>query len=99
MTNSSTGGDREKRLQDVLLGYLRGIDAGAPADREELLRRHPDLANELRTFFADQDRFDKLAAPLRRERQPGGLGGATSRAHRARGLCHREFRTGCLAVG
>src|SRR2546423_1913206 len=73
----STG--RDARLQEVLLAYLRAVDGGTPPDRDELLRRHADLADDLRTFFADQDRLDPLAAPLPRE-PPARGGGPGSRA-------------------
>src|SRR5262245_26276610 len=59
---------REQRLQDVLLVYLQEIDAGDTPDRQELLRRHPDLASELAAFFADQDRLQQVAQRLRSER-------------------------------
>jgi hypothetical protein len=59
---------REQRLQDVLLVYLQEIDAGRTPDRQELLRRHADLAVELAAFFADQDRLEQVAQRLRSER-------------------------------
>jgi hypothetical protein len=40
--NESAG--RDERLREVLLRHLQDVDAGGAPDREELLRRHPDLA-------------------------------------------------------
>src|SRR5262249_45483201 len=46
--------------------------AGQPPDREELLRRHPNLADDLRRFFADQDQLERIARPLRDATQGTG---------------------------
>jgi tRNA A-37 threonylcarbamoyl transferase component Bud32 len=62
--------DREQRLDQVIADYLAAQDAGIAPAREALLAAHPDLAEDLRSFFREHDRLGRLAAPLRAGVEP-----------------------------
>ena len=57
--------DREAQLNEVIAAYLEDLEAARSPDRAELLARHPDLAAELASFFANQDHLDRMTAPFR----------------------------------
>jgi WD40 repeat protein len=65
--------DREQLLDEVITAYLKAAVTGADPDPAAWLARYPDLADELREFFADRRSVDRVAAPLRdRTLAPGG---------------------------
>jgi WD40 repeat protein/tRNA A-37 threonylcarbamoyl transferase component Bud32 len=64
--------DREQRLDEVITEYLKAVEAGCRPDPTEWLARHPDLADDLSAFLADQGSIDRVAAPLRQIAEPEG---------------------------
>src|SRR6202790_2425504 len=56
--------ERQQRFEAVLADYLRAVEAGQSPDQRELLARHPDLADELTSFFANRAEFAALAGPV-----------------------------------
>jgi serine/threonine-protein kinase len=55
---------REQRFNEILAAYLEEIEAGRTPDRQQLLARHPDLAEELAAIFDNQDHLPRLSAPF-----------------------------------
>jgi hypothetical protein len=53
------------RLGEILGAYFVAVEEGCAPSRQELLEQHPDLAAELAEYFAEQDRLDRMVAPLR----------------------------------
>jgi hypothetical protein len=52
-------------LDAVIAAYMLAVEAGDVPNRQELLDCHPQHADALRVFFADLDRMDRVASPLR----------------------------------
>ncbi len=52
-------------LDAVIATYMLAVEAGNVPNRQELLDQHPEHAEALRAFFADLDRMDRVASPLR----------------------------------
>lgn len=56
--------DRARDLDAIIADYLQARDEGRPFDRDALLARHPDLADELSRFFDGDDRVEWLVASI-----------------------------------
>src|SRR5262245_11869724 len=54
---------RQERLEAVLAEYLRRVEAGEKLDRPAILAEHPDLAADLREFFANQAHLARIVGP------------------------------------
>jgi serine/threonine-protein kinase len=65
MGNPEAAAAKDQRVQAILHDYLLARDEGRAPDHQEILRRHPELADELQALFADQDRLDQLAQSMR----------------------------------
>jgi WD40 repeat protein/serine/threonine protein kinase len=65
MTREQAEPSLEQRVDEAIAAYLEAVDRDPSFDREEFLARYPDLAAELRSYFADHDELNQLADPLR----------------------------------
>jgi serine/threonine-protein kinase len=72
--------DPQERLDDVIASYLEAAEGGTEPDRSALVARHAELTAELTQFFADRDRFERLAAPVREAVAPVGSVGTALRS-------------------
>ncbi|MBI3862058.1 MAG: protein kinase [Planctomycetia bacterium] len=52
-------------LDEVIVAYLKAAQAGTAPDLAELLAYYPAFAPELTEFIADQQRFQRVAEPVR----------------------------------
>src|SRR5262245_39456587 len=64
MTAEPATPEEPERLHEAVACYLQAVDAGQTSETIEWLDRYPGMAEELKSFFADQERFRALAAPL-----------------------------------
>jgi tetratricopeptide (TPR) repeat protein len=59
--------ERGGEFSAVLAAYLEAVDRGEASDRAALVARYPHFAEPFQAYFADQDRLDQLAGPMRVE--------------------------------
>ncbi len=57
--------ERDQQLEAVIADYIRACETGTAPNRTEILKQHPELADELRQFFGQHDRMNHIAAPIR----------------------------------
>jgi WD40 repeat protein len=55
---------RERRLHEILGGFFDAVEAGEAPNPQDLIAAHPDLADDLAAYYADEARFQHLVAPL-----------------------------------
>ncbi|MGA2256703.1 MAG: protein kinase [Thermoguttaceae bacterium] len=67
MSSTSQPSEHDRQLEQLMAEYLHSVDRGAPLDRAKLLDDHPQLADELASFFRNQDAIARLAGPLKAE--------------------------------
>ncbi|MGO9470660.1 MAG: protein kinase domain-containing protein [Isosphaeraceae bacterium] len=70
-------------LDAVIAAYMLAVEAGEVPNRQALLDQHPEHADSLRAFFADLDRMDRVASPLRVAGGPDETGAAEANGHTA----------------
>jgi serine/threonine protein kinase/WD40 repeat protein len=63
-------------LDQVLAEYLHAVESGRNPNREELLAKYPDFADDLREFFANRDSMNRVARPIRAAVAPARIGPA-----------------------
>jgi WD40 repeat protein/tRNA A-37 threonylcarbamoyl transferase component Bud32 len=62
---SGTDSARQGLLEEVLGEYMERLDRGEIVDRAQFLALHPDLADELRSYFAAADEVERLGRQAR----------------------------------
>jgi hypothetical protein len=47
--------------------HLHALETNTSLDRAELLKQHPDLAEDLQSFFRNRDVMQRVADPIREQ--------------------------------
>ena len=51
----------DPRLNEIIAEYLQAAESGNPPDLQQLVREHPEYADQLREFLADKGHIDEIA--------------------------------------
>jgi serine/threonine protein kinase len=68
--------EQEERLSKLMDDYLAGLEEGRPLSYEQLVARHPDLAEPLRAYVESLDFLQDVARGLRCLPESSGSGSA-----------------------
>jgi tRNA A-37 threonylcarbamoyl transferase component Bud32 len=63
--SSDADSDRQHLLEEVLGDYMQRLDRGESVNRERVFAQHPELADELRSYFAAVDDVEQLGRQAR----------------------------------
>src|SRR5579859_7599374 len=66
MRKSEEVNAQEQRLNDAIAVWYEAWEEGHEPDRAAFLARYPELADELKSFFAAKDEFENRAGPILR---------------------------------
>jgi WD40 repeat protein len=64
MSSSDQAPSPEERIDAILAAYLEAVEAGQVPERAAFLARYPDLADDLRAFLDNRERFAQAAGQL-----------------------------------
>src|SRR6266481_3557761 len=83
--------DRQALLERLLADYLHSLELGQPLDRAALMASHPELAEDLQSFFQNHDSMDRFTEPLKRAAEDATLLGQTGPGNSQTGTTVRYF--------
>src|SRR5262245_59003526 len=55
---------RQAKLDAALADYMERADRGEAIDRESFIAQHPDLAEDLRSYFRGSDEFERMVGAI-----------------------------------
>jgi WD40 repeat protein len=90
-SDPSHASDRQLLLERLLADYLHSVERGQPLDRQSLIAAHPELADDLNSFFRNHDSIDRLAVPLKAAADTPTLLGVSHAIPAQSGLTIRYF--------
>src|SRR4051812_32575842 len=68
--------EKSRRFEKVLAAYIEAKERGAAPDPAALLRAHPELADDLKEFFANEKRLASAAGGLAARPTPARSAGS-----------------------